>query len=544
MASGRLQIVRSLIPLLLLCIVILSPIWSVERFIVQDASGHVNTSFVMSELLKGNTFFAEFYQFNSIFVPNSSGHWLMVLLLQIFSPFVVTKIMMSLTFIALPVSAVWLRRQVVGDNGSVTTFLIGCAVAFNWFWLLGTFNFLLGLAVCVFTLGLYWRWRDSMNTARCCLIVLMIAFVYFSHLIGFMILSGSIIFIGLFAKKHARPKRVIWILPFILVTVVLLVLYKISISGGGGEDFYPVWRSIDDPNSVRSWINQLIAVDPFVLISRRTLPFTDMDSTILAVFSPFLWVCSAVVLFSLRTLYVGRYRQIFSSERLAFLLLSFGLMTLALFGPDDFNLTNGGLLRQRLFLASLLFMIPLFDLKKLGVSEFMAHCCLIFVLIFQTVAMWEFALRTNEETRDFVEAASTILDEQKVASIVIVKDKVRFHAQPTTQMLNYLGNNRNLIVVDNYEMGHNLFPVITRDDEMRKFILGFTNSNILYEKDPREDFAGDLKDLNFYLSTNSGRVEVMLLYGRSEAVEGVLAKSFDSQPFYTTDNVRLFQRRK
>jgi hypothetical protein len=220
---------RSLLIPLVLTIVFLSPIWLVERFVVQDASAHVNTSFVMIELLKGNAFFTEFYEFNSLFVPNSSGHWIMVALLQIFSPFIVTKIMMSLTFIILPASVVWLRRQVVGGEGSITTFLIGCTIAFNWFWLLGTFNFLLGLAGCAFTLGLYWRWRDSMSVVRCCVIVILLAFVYFSHLIGFMILVGSIIFVALFAKNKTRKNTVVWILPILFAAVAFLVLYKINI---------------------------------------------------------------------------------------------------------------------------------------------------------------------------------------------------------------------------------------------------------------------------------------------------------------------------
>jgi hypothetical protein len=140
-------------------------------------------------------------------------------------------------------------------------------------------------------------------------------------------------------------------------------------------------------------------------------------------------------------------------------------------------------------------------------------------------------------------AASSSPDRVKIASTVVIRDKVRFHAFPTTQMNNYLGIGRNQIIVDNYEMGHNLFPVVTRDIKMRNFILGLTSSNVLYENDAREDFAGDLRDLEFYLSNNFGKIDVMLLYGRNEAVEGVLNKTFDSQPFFESGDIRLFRRR-
>lgn len=464
----------------------------------------------------------------------------MVALLQIFSPFVVTKIMVSLTFIAMPFSVVWFRRQVAGSDGATSAFLIGSAIAFNWFWLLGALNFMLGFSGFVFTLGLYWRWRNSMSLARSLTIAALLAFVFFSHLIGFLILTGSIVLVALFAKTETRKRTFIWTAPIVSTAIALLILYKIEISSGG-EGFYPMWRSLTEPYALRSWLSQLIAVDPFVLISRKTLPFTNLDTPMLAVFSPIVWIVAALILFSLSTFL---YREKVSEpERFPFVLLAAGSLILALLGPDDFNLSNGSLLRQRVFMAALIFLVPLFRFEKATTFIRAAQGCLLFVLTFQTVAIWEFALRSSADTRDFVTASSAISDEQRIASTVIVEDKPRFYASPLGQMNSYVGIGRNLIVVDNYEMGHNLFPLITRDPAMRKFIHDLTGSNVLYLKNPLEDFSTDLQNLDFNLSSNFGKIDVMLLYGRNDAVERVLSKTFDTQAFYESGRVRLYRRR-
>lgn len=541
MMSERAENAIFVISILAITIAMVAPIWSVEQFILQDASGHVNTSFVMAELLKGNTFFSGFYEFNSPFVPNSSGHWLMVLLLQVFSPFVVTKIMTSLTLVAVPLSVVWFNRQVSGSGGETTAFLIGCAVAFNWFWLLGAFNFMLGFAGFVFTLGLFWRWREAMTWNRSLTLMLLVSFIFYTHLVGFLILTNSIFIIALFARNDSRKRNFFRILPIVLFALILFLLHKIQMSTGG-EASYPDWRSLSDPYSLRSWLSQLVAVDPFVLISRKTLPFTTYDSSLLSIFSPIVWMTVGVVLYAAATLLDARGRKLLATERIPFLLLAAGTMVVALFGPDDFNMSNGGLLRQRLFMAAFVFLVPLLTMAA-GKLRLMAHGCFLFVLIFQTATMWEFVFYSNAQTHGFIEAGHQIPGELHIASTVILEERPRFHAVPAPQMINYLGTGRNLIVVDNYAFGYNLFAIVTRDAEMRKFIRAYSAVNVLYPNNAHEDFTNNLNQLDFYLADNSGRIDVMLLYGRNDAVEKVLGKTFDPQPFYESGSVRLYRRR-
>ena len=524
--------------------VILAPIWSVERFFVHDGSGHINTSYVMTELIKGNAFFTDFYTFNSPFVPNSGGHWLMALLLQLFSPFVVTKIMMSLTFAVVPTAVVWFRWQAAGSEGLTTSLLIGCSIGFNWLWMVGSYNFILGFAGFVFTLGLFCRWRDEMNFARFCAITLLLAFVFVSHLIGFFLLAGSIAFLAVFAEPESRKRTIVWTFLALLATLPLLFLYQSLIGVGGGEPFSPVWRGLADPYSLRGWINHFIGVDPFILISRRTLPFTKFDTSMLAVFAPILWIVAALALLTFGTIFGGRGRELLSRRYLPFVILFTASILVAFLGPDDFKVNNGGLLRERIFMAALVFTVPLFQLEKAVWARRIANCCLIFVLIFQTAAMWEYSLRSNEETKDLTEASKFISDRQTIASVVVMVEPPRFHSVPVSQMTSYLGIGKDVIVLDNYEMGHYLFPVVTRDPEAKRFVYDLIRSNFIELNNPREDFNENLAGLDTCLAENSGKIDIMLLWGRNEQVENILKKSFDDHPFFESGRIRLFHRLK
>src|SRR5215204_4120781 len=142
------------------------PVWAVRYFINQDGSAHLYSSFLMLELLKGNPAANELFAFNSLSVPNSSGHWLMSLVLLFLTPFAVTKIIVTLTLAGFVASIGWLRLKTTGTEGLKTSFLIGAAVGFNWLWLVGFYNFLLGVCCFVFTVGLFYGWREKMNFPR------------------------------------------------------------------------------------------------------------------------------------------------------------------------------------------------------------------------------------------------------------------------------------------------------------------------------------------------------------------------------------------
>ncbi|HVE57779.1 MAG TPA: hypothetical protein VNB22_13185 [Pyrinomonadaceae bacterium] len=526
---------------LLLVIFCCAPVWSVEYFINQDGSAHLYSSFLMLELLKDNPSIGELFAFNSISVPNSSGHWLMVLFLNFFSPFVVTKIIVTLTFAGFIASIGWLRAKTVGTEGLKTSLLIGAAIGFNWLWFVGFYNFLIGVCCFVFTMGLFFSWREKINPWRTLILSMLFLLAYFSHIVSFAILAGSVLMLAFSASKPQIKRNFVCVLIALLPILPLVIIYKsVSVSGGG---FFPAWRNLENPLSLVSWFSQIRTADPFILISRKSFPFIGGNSKYFAIFTPILWILTAIVSLATATFFEKANTNIFSKTNLIFVFLLVSCVLAAVFAPDDFGLTNGSVLRERLLLCGLVFFIPLFRAENSARLKKFAQICLLFVVIFQTAALWEYSLQTNAEAKEFLSAQATVSPDDKLASVVLVEDGLRFHSVPMPMMNNYLGIEQNRLVWDNYEIGHYLFPIVAKNPADKQFVFDFTQHNAFSLNNPGQNFAEKLSKLEACLAENNQKINTLLVWGKDSRVEAVLNKWFEPQPIYENGRMRVFRHK-
>jgi hypothetical protein len=524
---------RLFIFFLLLSVFTCLPIWAVDYFINQDGSGHVYSAALMTGLLKGNPAVSEIYAFNSISFPNSSGHWILIFLLLFFSPFTVTKIIVTFTYLGLVAAAGWLRWLTAGRQGVATSLLIGAAIGFNWLWLMGFYNFTIGVIGFTFTLGLFYRWRENMNLTRALLLAALLVLVYFSHIIAFGILAGSICLLSVFVPPSHWKKTLGWTALAFLPIVPLLIIYKL-LSEAGGE-FSPVWRNLSDPYSISSWITQLRSADLFVIISRRTFPFTNANSNVFAVFTPGLWLLGGIFFLTAATWFSFRMQTDFFKKYSAFAVLFGVCIFIAMFAPDDFQLTHGGVLRERFLLCGLIAFVPLFRTDNSVWLKRCAQFCLAVVIVFQTLALWEYSLSSDRLAKDLVAAQSAVGDSTRLVSVSILEDGLRYHSLPTGQMDNYLGIGKNVQVWDNYEIGHYLFPIVAKEISHRQFVLGYTGSNVFALNDKSVNIDEKLLKLEALLEANNNKIDTVLVWGKDARVE--------AEPYFQSGEVRLFRHR-
>lgn len=517
------------------------PVWAFEYYINQDGSAHLYSSFLMLELFKGNQPFNEIIAFNSFSIPNSSGHWLMAVLLNFLSPFLVTKIIVSLTFAVFVGSVGWLRIQTVGREGVKTSLLLGAALGFNWLWLVGFYNFLLGVGCFVFSVGLFFRWREEMNVRRAAIFAMLFLLAYFSHIVSFAVLAGSILLL-VFSAQNANPKRnLLFILCALLPVLPLVIIYK-SISAGGGG-FFPVWRNLENPFSIVSWLTQIRTADLFIIISRKSFPFAAANSKFFALFTPLLWILAALFSLTAATLLGKNKTDNFSPTTKIFAVLFCSLVILAIFAPDDFGLNNGSVLRERLLLCGFVLFIPLFHAEKHLYLKRFAQFCLLFVTVFQTLALWDYARQTDLEAREFLSAKSVITANDKSAAVILVGDGLRFNSTPTSMMNNILATEINQVIWDNYEIGHYLFPIVAKNVADKQFVFELTQRTTFRLNDPGIDFEAKLSGLESVLTENHQKIDKLLLWGNNSRVEVVLAKWFAPEPIFENGRVRVFRHR-
>lgn len=519
------------------------PVWSVENYINQDGSPHIYNAYIILELLKGNPAFTQIYALNSAPIPNLTGHWMLVALLVLFPPSIVTKIMVTFLFAAFVAAVVWLRRQVSGQpQDLITTVLIGTVLAFNWMWFLGFYNFIIGVIGFTFTLGLYWRWRDNLNFYRSLILSVLLTFTFFSHLISFLVLAGSLVVLSIFADSPNRKKAVSSTFFMILPVLPFIIGYKLLSTEAGGETF-PVWRNLSNPFSLSSWIFHLQTADVFQLLSRKTLPFTNYNSNLSAIFSPSLWFAAALILLSLATRFSISKKEIFTRRRLPFILLVFFSLLIWIFAPDDFGKSHGSFLRERVLLCGLIFFVPLFRSENARWLSGLARFFLICIIIFQTAALWEYSLNADKLGREYLSGTKVIADNDSLGAINLIENSCRYKSSPLGSITVLYGIGKNTRIWDNYEIGYYLFPVVLQNPSDRQFVNEFRDVGNFELCSANENISEKFGKLTTLLDLHSDKISVMLVWGNDERVDAVLKKSYQDKPFFQNGRVRLFHHR-
>jgi hypothetical protein len=531
---------RNYLILLLLSVVACAPIWSVRYFINQDGSGHVYGAWLMTQLLETKEPYSRIFQFNFPLFPNSSGHWLLVLILQFAGAFMATKIMSTVTYVSFAASVGWLARHTTSALNVPIALIFGAVLGFNSLWLVGFYNFNIGLVSAVVGVGLYFRWRVSMSVARAAALALIFVFTFFSHAIAFIILAAAISILAVLPTSIITKRNLSLTVASIAPVFVVGVLYKLS-SGSSGN-FVPIWSSLKDPYSISDWINQLRSFDSLVIISRKTFPFFQGESVGFAVFTPLLWVAVGLLFIAAASWpAVKQMERPWMNTYFPFAVLFAGCMLVALFWPDFLKFENsaGGILRERVFLAGLIFLVPLFrfDKNRCWTKPIVASI-FIFVFAYQCAAVWEYAIRSDRDAAEYLSAEPHLENGSTMTALVFDDTARRFSSNPISSLDNYFAIGGDVFVWDNYEFGHYLFPVVLKNDADRRFAFDYTSSNTY-------DLSGDekLAKLTSVFSNDHERIDTLLVWGSNDKLEPAFKPYFESEPYFANGRVRLCRHR-
>lgn len=528
---------------IILPIVLLLPVFSVRYFTNNDGSGHLYIAYVMRQLLAGNDLFSRYFELNSIALPNSTGHWIIAGLLGVASPEIVTKLMLAITFLAIFSSALYLRYQIrVGQCKTLAT-IFAALLSLNWFWFQGGYNQTLGSAGFAFGLALAFRWRAAFTFRRVVTLSFITLFVYFSHLVSFVLLAGGVLLLSAWQERDAAKKAV----PAAAIAIFPAIpLFLVHIFNGSrkGEPFVPHWRGLESWFDLAGWFRYLVAADPFALASRKSLPFTDSQSALFVILAPF-----AVILFAATLLAVGTAVSFWrsdSAERkklFPLLVLALGLFAAAAVGPGDFGIANGSVLRERFLIAGLTLLLAVFDAGGVSLIRKTAGAALTFGIVMQFCYLIEFAGYSDRQTREFVAVRQAIEPGNSIASIIVSPRAGKFRCLPATQMSSFLGVNRNVIVWDNYELGHYLFPVIVRDAVDKDFAFRLSSSAVFGPEDRFRSYDENFAILRGVISNEHERIDRFVFFGKDERIESLLSDYYTVSTVSPSGTVRIFARK-
>ena len=186
----------------ILCAMLLLPIWIAEFPPLLDYPNHLARAFVLTHLHDPRFSFQQFYRSDWGLYPYLGMDASMAALARIFPIETAGRVFLSLCVLALPAAAWFFLRQAQPEAEAVS--LWSLLIAYNVFFLEGFLNFDLSIAVGLLALGFWLRWLARPGAGRWIAAVAAFTAAYFTHLLGFA-LAGLIVVAYLALAR--RPLR-------------------------------------------------------------------------------------------------------------------------------------------------------------------------------------------------------------------------------------------------------------------------------------------------------------------------------------------------
>ncbi len=225
---------------LLLCGVLLAPVWLVKYPPLLDYPNHLARAFVLAHLADTQFHFPSYYGADWGLYPYLAMDVIVVVLGRFLPIYVAGRIFLSLCLLGLPL-AVWffLREAVPGREHRAAGALL---LAYDFFFLLGFLNSYFGVAACFLALGLWLRYLARPAAGRWCLALAGVTAAYFSHLMGFAVAGLVVTSYSLFTRRKFRE---LFFSGLLFLPGAVFYLRSQLLSGAGhGVEFRSLWDKV------------------------------------------------------------------------------------------------------------------------------------------------------------------------------------------------------------------------------------------------------------------------------------------------------------
>ncbi len=432
----------------------LLPAIQVPFFPSLDGPAHLYNANIIHELIFSNSeSFKEFYAFNSEIVPNWGGHFLLTFLYSFFSGSMVNKIFIFICLFFLPLSFRFCVRK-INSEAIFTTYLI-FPFTYTFMFCMGFYNFYIGLIILFLSIGVLAMYRESEIKAKyLILLFILISLSYLSHLFVFlslgmyMFFSCSIVLVQAFFKKEnikQLMKKNIYLFLVSFIPLCLTINYFSHPHGNNDKVYLLKTELLQWITNCRSIICYSVEAD--VLFS------TYVFLIIMLLFAIALYIRSKEMNDisqnnqSVISSFVAKFNVHDSFFVIAaiFVFLYFKL-------PDSDS--SAGFISSRLNLMLFLFLIiwiSIFNYPKwISILGFIIIFYSNYKLLKGHAEIFE---NLNNEISEIMEIESVVKENTIVLPLNYSDNWLTQHNS------NYLGVNKPVVVLDNYECNNSYFPL-------------------------------------------------------------------------------------
>jgi hypothetical protein len=450
----------------------------------------------------------------------------------------------------------------VGAFGAVP--LIGL-LALNWMWLMGFYNFLLGMALFALTLGFWWRWRERLDWRRAGLLTVLLVLGYFCHLFS---LGGTVLGLGVLSLLTPGPgwwRRVGWTVLSGVPLLPLLLTYR----NLAQQDHSPIqasWKGLTSVWSVREWLLRWQATETLQLGGRQYLPFGTTAAPWHLLLSPPVLAAGGIgLLLAVSACVVWRNwtaegRAWVRAHR-SWLVLTGLLFVGCAFTPDQLGDRHGGYLRQRLLLMALLTLLPWLRFAAVTRAARLGKGLLVGAFVLQILWVWDYALTTTRLAGEFLQIqqvfGQTQASEWFIGTMLLPAGRAaegrgesgrgdepdRYTARPLLHLDNWLGLSARTVVWNNYEATQYYFPVRHQTEAATLLAreLDLLNKRSLPKSTANAEAY--VRDWLSLLARAHGDMHTLVVWGTAPALEAQLWQWYLPEPVFAAGRVRVFQHR-
>lgn len=456
-----------------------------------DGPAHLYNANILLHLLKGNNTLSEFYSINGLFIPNWTSHLILLFFHSFLPSWIAEKILLIIYVSGMALSFRYLIKALKPDNEYLSIFIFPFIYSFLFH--LGFYNFCLSFMLFFLTLGYWLHNYNSSNFYRHIILFLLITFTYFSNVLIFGLLGLTIgLYILYFSfTKYMEDKNIVNTLQFCckellllfivsLPALILLILFYVKVKFFPSDEAYSVKELI-------KWIND---ARPFIVYDYNGEEIiTEQFFHILLL----LLTLSFVVKTNNKT-----YHKPDNADIIAIPLL---LSTLLFFFIP--NGSSAGMMSDRycliIYILGLIWIIARSVKLKFNNILILALLILHLGLLFKHLNGTIKKLDTNAVTINKVN--ELILENSIVLPVNLSDNWLEPHFS------NYLGVDKPMIILENYEASIGWFPIKWNSDKLPNVVLNDKNS------------ITGIQWMNNINSTVKKPINYILLYGNLSRID-------------------------
>ena len=451
---------------LLIIVLNIEPIFETTFFPTLDGPAHSYNANLIKEFWFGNPdFLSTYFSLNPDFVPNWIGHFVLVFFKTFLPAAYAEKGLLLIYFIGLPFAFRSLIQTISPNNKQVSYLIF--PFLYSSVFAMGFYNFSLALIFLFLTLTVWFKNQDDLGNIKTRVtLFLLITITYFSHLFVFVLvlfLIGLNIFwngIQDLQRKEIDNKTAFQkglqkagkLIVVSFVPLVLLLIYFLNRTPSGNNDYLTtneLWEALKNGDSIiayNRYEEQAFTRKIFYLFSG------------LSVFALGQWIYSR---------FVQKKKLNYSSSifwgitAVTVLIMYFNL-------PDSDE--TAGYVSSRLGL--LFFLFAAIWLGTQNLNKIVLTCSIAAILFF------------NYKLINYHKSQTKILDEVAMecyqASRFVEPNKVVLPIDNSNHWLlshysNYLGVDKPLVILENYEAFTGYFPINWNDNDFPNIYLGLKN---------------------------------------------------------------------